>query len=107
MALTATLAGILENAASRAREVLMNEVLRDIVATKTVHAIDGKRLEHVAGITPDEGELLARLIRELKPSVSLEVGLAYGTSALYICDALAEVEAKKHYIVDPNQSSEW
>lgn len=85
----------------------MNEVLRDMVSTGTVRGMDGTQLSHEAGIPPAEGELLARVIRDLKPKISLEVGLAYGTSALYICDALAEVGAKKHYIIDPNQSSEW
>ena len=85
----------------------MNEVLRDIVSTGTVRSTDGKPLDNIVGITPAEGEMLARVIRALRPRVSLEVGLAYGTSALYICDALAEVRAKKHYIIDPNQSSEW
>jgi predicted O-methyltransferase YrrM len=85
----------------------MNEVLRDMIATGKVRSLDGTQLDHIMGITPDEGALLARLIRELKPRVSLEVGLAYGTSALFICDALAEVGAQRHYIVDPNQSSEW
>jgi predicted O-methyltransferase YrrM len=85
----------------------MNEVLSDIIATGTVRSRTGESVPHVAGITEAEGEMLARLVRGQKPSVSLEVGLAFGTSALYLCDALAEVGAKKHYIVDPNQSTEW
>lgn len=85
----------------------MNEILKNIIATGTVRSPAGELYPHAAGIPPAEGEMLAQFVRELKPSVSLEVGLAYGTSALYICDALAEVGAKKHYIVDPNQSTEW
>lgn len=85
----------------------MNQVLQNMIATGVVQSRDGEAMRHLMGITPAEGEMLARLVRELKPSVSLEVGCAYGTSALFICDALAEVGAKKHYIVDPNQSTEW
>ena len=85
----------------------MNQVLDDMIATGTVRSPAGESFPHMRGITPAEGKMLARLVRELQPSVSLEVGLAYGTSALHICDALAEVGAKKHYIVDPNQSAEW
>lgn len=85
----------------------MNEVLREIVATGKVRRVDGPVLDNSVGIPPDEGELLGRLIHTLKPRVSLEVGLAYGTSALYICDALAKVGAEKHYIIDPNQGTEW
>jgi predicted O-methyltransferase YrrM len=85
----------------------MNEILNDIVRTGRVRSVTGEQIDNVTGVTPDEGELLARLVREQKPRVSLEVGLAFGTSALYLCDALAEVGAKRHYIVDPNQSTEW
>jgi predicted O-methyltransferase YrrM len=85
----------------------MNVILSDIVSTGTVRSKTGEQLDNVTGITPAEGELLARLVREQKPRVSLEVGLAYGTSALYLCDALAEVGTRRHYIVDPNQSTEW
>ncbi len=47
------------------------------------------------------------MIREQKPKVSIEVGLANGVSALFLCEALTEVEASKHYVIDPNQSSQW
>jgi predicted O-methyltransferase YrrM len=36
------------------------------------------------------GVLLQRVIRELRPSVSVEVGLAFGISTLYMLEALAE-----------------
>lgn len=51
--------------------------------------------------------MLQRLIKELRPVVSLEVGLAYGISALYICEALREVGAKRHIVIDPNQQNHW
>jgi predicted O-methyltransferase YrrM len=85
----------------------MNEILNDIVRTGRVRSKTGEQIENITGITPDEGELLKRLVREQKPRVSLEVGLAFGTSALYLCDALAEVGAVRHHIIDPNQSTEW
>jgi predicted O-methyltransferase YrrM len=85
----------------------MNPILRSMFDTHTVRAPNGEILPHAAGISEPEGELLAQEIRKLRPRVSLEVGLAYGTSALFICDALAEVGALKHYIIDPNQSTEW
>jgi Methyltransferase domain len=43
------------------------------------------------------------MIRSARPQVSLEVGCAYGISSLYICEALREVNAAKHIIVDPYQ----
>lgn len=85
----------------------MNEILTDIVSTGKVRSDTGEQFDNAPGITAEEGELLARLVREHKPRVSLEVGLAYGTSALYLCEALAQVGALRHYVIDPNQSTEW
>jgi predicted O-methyltransferase YrrM len=39
--------------------------------------------------------------------VSLEVGLAYGISALFLCDELRKVGASRHIVIDPYQSSQW
>jgi predicted O-methyltransferase YrrM len=85
----------------------MNEILTEMLQTRKAHAPNGH--EHKIHIfnRPEQGELLLSLIRRLKPRVTLEVGLAHGISALQICEALAEVGGKKHYVIDPNQSSEW
>lgn len=87
----------------------VNKVLRDILSTGKVQSVSGEEVDlaHAAAISSEEGELLSNLIQRLNPKVSVEIGLAYGVSALYICDALAKVKAKKHYIIDPNQSTEW
>ena len=52
-------------------------------------------------ISRQEGDAIQRLIRASKPRVSLEVGLAYGVSALYICEALAEVGGTTHIVINP------
>jgi predicted O-methyltransferase YrrM len=85
----------------------VNEILQDILSTGKVQSVNGEKFDLVASITPGVGELLSSLIQQRKPKVSLEVGLAYGISALYICDALTKVGAKRHYIIDPNQSADW
>jgi hypothetical protein len=41
--------------------------------------------------------------RELRPRSSIEIGCAYGVSSLFICEALAEVGAERHIIIDPYQ----
>ena len=33
--------------------------------------------------------------------------MRYGVSSLYICEALREVKAAKHIIMDPYQNSDW
>lgn len=85
---------------------VLNKVLETILQTGLVGSGDNPRPVS-AEISADVGSFVADLIRINKPRVSLEVGLAYGVSALYICDALAKVGASKHYVIDPNQTEEW
>lgn len=48
--------------------------------------------------------MLSRLIARYKPNVSLEVGLAFGISALFICEAMKEASpTPKHIVIDPAQ----
>ena len=55
-----------------------------------------------------EGELLSRLIRDLRPAVSLEVGCAYGVSTLHICEALSAIgQPARHIVLDPFQQTKW
>jgi hypothetical protein len=50
---------------------------------------------------------LQRLIRDLKPQTTLEVGLAFGVSALFICEALRQSGGVRHVIMDPLQHGDW
>lgn len=84
----------------------MNLVLENILQSGRVGA-GPKERPLAAEVSPDIGAFVTDVILSHKPKVSLEVGLAYGVSALYICDALTKVGAKKHYLVDPNQTAEW
>lgn len=82
----------------------MNGVLAEINRTRIVGI--GEKV-HPVVFDPSVGEFLTSIITAHRPKVSLEVGLAYGVSSLYICEALSKVGATKHYLMDPNQSSEW
>ncbi len=81
----------------------MNAVLKRILASGVVKDEQGKDCPLSANIAPREGELLQRFILELRPKVSVEIGLGFGVSTLYICDALAEVGGHKHIVCDPDQ----
>jgi predicted O-methyltransferase YrrM len=85
----------------------MNQVLRSIVSTGSVVTEDGKLRTCDVGISQEGGEFLQEIIRRQRPQVSVEVGCAYGISSLYICEALREVNAAKHIIMDPYQHSSW
>jgi predicted O-methyltransferase YrrM len=85
----------------------MNPVLAEIMATKRVATPDGSSVPLNYNISADEGAALQRLIRTVKPRVTLEIGCAYGISTLFICEALAEVGGERHIVIDPLQTDGW
>lgn len=85
----------------------MNATLAEILRTKTV--TDGSQTYPLhSNMSADEGELIQRAIKETRPAVTLEVGFAYGVSALFAGDTYAELGIKpRHIVLDPNQKSDW
>jgi predicted O-methyltransferase YrrM len=81
----------------------MNEVLRSILSSKSVVSDEGITRPLHSNISNEEGNFVQAKIRSSQPRVSLEIGCAYGISSLYICEALREVNATKHVIIDPSQ----
>jgi predicted O-methyltransferase YrrM len=82
----------------------MNSVLQQILTTGFVEAQDGTRHLVHSSIPVEEGRYLQGLIRDRRPSVSLEIGCAFGVSSLFICEAMREVGGKQHIIIDPFQN---
>jgi predicted O-methyltransferase YrrM len=60
-------------------------------------------------ISPGEGEALSRWVRREKAGKTIEVGLAYGLSALYICDGLLRSGEPdvRHVVLDPFQAGRF
>ena len=58
-------------------------------------------------IPRDQGDFLYSLIRGIKPLSTLEIGMAYGVSSLFIAEALRENGMGTHTAIDPFQNSEW
>ena len=83
----------------------MNSVLKRILETGHARAANGELVKVFGNIPAEEGEFLQKIIAEVKPKVSLEVGLAFGVSALFICDALTKVQASRHIIIEPEHMS--
>ncbi len=79
----------------------MNRVLEDILRTGYTKTVDGESIKINSNISREEGGFLQEIINELKPTRTLEIGLAYGVSALFICDALAKIPSARHVIIDP------
>jgi predicted O-methyltransferase YrrM len=82
----------------------MNPVLAEIVQTGQMVNSDGSRHLVHSNIAPDEVIFLSDLVRAAKPQVTLEVGLAYGTSALAILDGVDRSVHEKHICIDPDQN---
>lgn len=70
---------------------------------------DGKRhaLDGVTLLSPKQGMWLNRLCRDLAPTRSLEIGLAYGYSTAYFLAAIQENGIGHHSAVDPFQIEKW
>lgn len=55
-----------------------------------------------------DGLFLQQLVRSAQARRSLEVGMAYGISTLFLCDALShETDQPLHIAIDPFQNTDW
>ena len=82
----------------------MNAILEQIFKQREV--TDGTNVYPLGHyhMDPDEGGILQRAIKATSPRQTLEVGMAYGISTLFICDALAEQGGTaSHVVIDPFQ----
>lgn len=87
----------------------MNQLLAEIYASGRMGGFDGVPESPASqnGIPQAEGQLIYELVKRERPEVTLEVGLAGGLSALWICEALQTVGGTKHIAMDPNQTSDY
>lgn len=76
---------------------------RSIIVRGYVEDDGGFRLPLHSHTRMPQNEFLATLVRNVAPTQSVEVGLAFGLSTLCICDELAPQKKKKHFVFDPFQ----
>ena len=81
----------------------MNPVLKELLETGLAVSETGKVHKVSSHIPTDEGRFLEHIVSDLKPEVSLEIGLAYAISTLFICKGLEAVRKPRHIVIDPNQ----
>lgn len=87
---------------------MVNAVLERLYRENAVVYRDGKRRQLVPpGIAPQKGEYLFRLVRERRPSLTLEIGFAFGLSTLFIAEALRQNGHGHHIVIDPLQHSRF
>ena len=81
-------------------------ILNDLYNAPKVQGANGLvEIDPITRIDKTAGSELNRLVRESKTKKSLEIGLAYGFSTIFIMDALAS--AGSHIAIDPFQATLW
>ena len=93
-------------AIQRVRRVI-ERLVRDGTAVST--ADDSVHSLFPVAISPTEGEMLRRWVEHERVARTIEVGLGYGISALYICEGLLAngQGAARHVAIDPNQGARF
>lgn len=86
---------------------LVSPLLKSIILTYKTQAIGVPQETIQAGVKVPEGYHLYSLIKDNKFKNILEVGFAYGISALFMTQALKENGSGKLISIDPNQSTQW
>lgn len=83
------------------------ELLDQIFEKEVVR--DSEEREHPlkANISREEGEFLRKILRETRPTNTIEVGCAYGISSLFICSELQQTPGAFHTIIDMLQSTNY
>lgn len=85
----------------------MNPVIDRIYATRRVEDDEGNILDIEPGVKYAEGLALYDLIRNRGAGETLEVGMAIGLSALFMCQAHKDGGGGRHTAVDPRQGEEY
>ena len=85
----------------------MSPVHKHILGTGMVS--DGTKTVRLhSNMQQDEGELIQRIVATVKPSMTLETGMAYGVSTLYSWEALSQLsQPAKRIAIDPVHSGDW
>jgi len=81
----------------------LNEMIERIFRSGYVEDAQGNTHKLTSSITYESGVLLYDFIRAFKPEKTLETGLAYGISTLFICQAHRDNGAGCHTAIDPFQ----
>jgi predicted O-methyltransferase YrrM len=64
-------------------------------------------MDPITRISIEQGHLLAGIHAAVKPKLSIEIGMAYGFSTLFIMDSIFQTGCGHHIAIDPYQDSMW
>ncbi len=86
----------------------MNTVIEQIYKTGYIEDSQGNRIKMFPTSIPyDEGVMLYNLIRSTRSTKTLEIGMAYGLSTLFMCQAHADNGNGQHIAIDPWEKTLW
>ena len=75
------------------------------IAEGSVFNSHGEKTPLHSNISQSEAETLYNLVREVKPTYSVEIGFAQGISAMAILKGLADNDTGIHHVIDPFQGN--
>ncbi len=82
----------------------MNPIIESLYETKHAENADGELMAiEPASILPEDGNMLYSLVRQHADGRSLEIGLAFGLAALYMCQGHIDNGGGHHTAIDPYQ----
>lgn len=79
----------------------MNPVLKDILVSNSAFTSSGDEVKVHSHVSSGDVQFLTQLVSDLNVTASLEVGLAFGVSALAICQAIQGKPGAHHIVIDP------
>jgi predicted O-methyltransferase YrrM len=86
----------------------MNAILQRIYDTGFTEDAEGNPVAAFpSGVTWDTGSILYRLVREHTCRRTLEIGLGFGLSALFICQAHQDQGGGFHTAIDPHEDGHY
>ena len=78
----------------------MHSYLKEVLEKKSVLTPDGNRVPINSQISLEQGLFLQEMLRVIRPMVSLEIGVAFGVSSMFICEVLMDLGALRHICID-------
>jgi predicted O-methyltransferase YrrM len=86
----------------------INPVIDEIYETKKCVDLEGNVVDpFTASIPATHGMVLYNSIVETKARKTLETGMAYGMSTLFMCQALKDNGGGEHVAIDPEERTTW
>jgi len=86
----------------------LEKFIEELYARGVIHGDDGTEFEILpTSLAPERGAFLRDVCRAERPESTVEIGLGYGLSTLFIVQALLEngVTSRAHTVMDPCQTS--